>query len=467
MNMSKAEFLAQLGQVLDARGLLTDATDLAPYRHDWRNMFHGTPLCAVLPRSSEEVAQVVRLCAQAGVPLVPQGGNTGLSGGATPDDSGQQVVLSLARMNAIRHLDVVGETLEVEAGCILQVAKEAAAAQGLLLPISLAAEGSARIGGVVSTNAGGTDVVRYGMTRSRILGLEVVTADGQIVNGLRRLRKDNAGYDWKQWFIGTEGTLGIVTAAVIQLTPCPAHRVTALLAVPTSVQALELLRATRQAIGDTLTGFELMSGAALTLVHKHQSLKVPLGASDWYVLLEASSCLAGLREATEDLLQTVLEHGHASDGVVAESERQAAELWALRESITEAEGREGRSLKHDVSVPISAIPDFLRDADAMVQAHYPGARVNAFGHAGDGNIHYNVILPPGLEAQDLNARVHDLVVAHEGSISAEHGIGQYRVGELVRCRSPLELQLARRIKQALDPAQLLNPGKVLPCPLHS
>lgn len=462
--MHGLEFLAQLRDVVGERGVVTDAADLAPYSHDWRHMFHGVPFCAVLPRSTEEVAQVVRLCAQAGVPLVPYGGNTGLSGGATPDASGRQIVMSLARMNAIRHLDVVGETLEVEAGCILQVAQEAVAEQGLLLPISLAAEGSARIGGVIATNAGGTNVVRYGMTRSRVLGLEVVTADGQIVSGLRRLRKDNAGYDWKQWFIGTEGTLGIVTAAVLQLSPQSTHRVTVLLAVPTAARALEVLRATRQAIGDTLSGFELMSGAALELVQQHQQLKVPLGASAWYLLLEASSSLPGLRDATESLLETLLERGDATDGVIAASERQAAELWALRESISEAEGKEGRSLKHDVSVPISAIPDFLLDADAMVHTHYPGARVNAFGHAGDGNIHYNVILPPGTDAKNLNARVHDLVVAHAGSISAEHGIGQYRVSELARCRAAAELQLAQRIKRALDPAGLLNPGKVLNSP---
>jgi len=364
-------------------------------------------------------------------------------------------------MNAIRYLDVIGETIELEAGCILQVAQEAAAEQGLLLPIRLAAEGSAQIGGVISTNAGGTNVVRYGMTRHHVLGLQVVTAEGEIVSGLRRLRKDNAGYDWKQWFIGAEGTLGIVTAAVLQLTPMPTHRVTALLAVPTADQALRVLRATRQAIGDTLTGFELMSGATQELVRRHQQLNVPLGESDWYLLLEASASVSGLRDATEILLESLLESGDATDGVIAESERQAAELWALRESISEAEGKEGRSLKHDVSVPVSAIADFLRDADAMVTQHYPDARINAFGHAGDGNIHYNVIIPPDTDATDLTAHVHDLVVEHGGSISAEHGIGQYRAGELARCGAASELRIAQRIKHAFDPSGLLNPGKIL------
>ncbi|QPN32455.1 FAD-binding oxidoreductase [Diaphorobacter sp. JS3051] len=459
--MQSDALLAALGQVVGERGVVTEETDLIPFCHDWRQMFVGRPLCAVLPRKTQEVAEVVRLCSKAGVAVVPYGGNTGLSGGATPDASGQQVVLSLARMNAIRDIDVIGETIEVEAGCVLQTAQQAVNEKGLLLPITLAAEGSARIGGIVSTNAGGTNVLRYGMARSRILGLEVVTADGQVINGLRRLRKDNAGYDWKQWFIGTEGTLGIVTAAVLQLAPKPRYRVTALLAVPSPADALRVLCAARAAIGETLTGFELMSGASLERVSRHQHLKVPLGDSAWYVLLEASSSLPGLRDATEAFLGEVLEQEIASDGVVAESERQEADLWALRESITEAEGREGRSVKHDVSVPISAIPDFLKAADEAVMCAFPEARINTFGHAGDGNLHYNVIVPASLDASALNRLVHDVVVEFGGSISAEHGIGQYRVDELVRCRAPLELHIARRIKQAIDPQNTLNPGKVL------
>jgi FAD/FMN-containing dehydrogenase len=372
--MSAEALLLALRQSLGELAVLTDEQDLEPYCHDWRHMFKGRPLCALLPRNTEQVAAAVRLCAAAGYSVVPQGGNTGLSGGATPDDSGQQVVLSLTRMNAIRDIDVVGETIEVEAGCVLQTAQEAVAEQGLLLPISLAAEGSARIGGIVSTNAGGTNVLRYGMTRARVMGLEVVTADGQVIDGLRSLRKDNAGYDWKQWFIGTEGTLGIVTAAVLQLAPMPRYRVTALLAVASAEHSLAVLCAARRAIGETLTGFELMSGAALELVARHQQLKLPLSDSAWYVLLEASSSLPGLREATESLLGDLLEQEMATDGVVAESERQEAELWALRESITEAEGKEGRSIKHDVSVPISAIPAFLAQADQADQCLWPCRR---------------------------------------------------------------------------------------------
>jgi FAD/FMN-containing dehydrogenase len=459
--MRDAELIEALQAVVGERGVITDAGDLANYNVDWRHMFKGSARCAVLPRSTQEVAQVVRLCVAQGVAIVPHGGNTGLSGGATPDGSGRQVVLSLSRMQAIRDIDVLGETMEVEAGCILQTAQEAAAQAGLMLPISLAAEGSARIGGVLSTNAGGTNVLRYGMSRSRVLGLEVVTAEGEIVSGLRRLRKDNAGYDWKQWFIGTEGTLGIITAAVLQLAPPSRHRVTALLAVPTPEAALQVLRAARQGIGETLSAFELMSGAALELVARHQGLKLPLVAPGWCILVEASSCLPGLRDAVEALFATVLEQGDATDGVIAESERQEGELWLLRESITEAESREGRSLKHDVSVPIAGIPAFLREADVAVAQAFPASRINAFGHAGDGNIHYNVIVPPEADGAALNRLVHDLVVRHGGSISAEHGIGQYRVGELERCRPAAELELARRMKRALDPAGTMNPGKVI------
>jgi len=462
--MSDALLLDALRAIVGERGVVTDANDLENYNVDWRHVFKGQARCAVLPRSTAEVAEVVRLCASKAVTIVPYGGNTGLSGGATPDQSGRQVVVSLARMNAIRDIDPLGETMEVEAGCILQTAQEAATQAGLMLPISLAAEGSARIGGILSTNAGGTNVLRYGMSRARVLGLEVVTADGEIVSGLRRLRKDNAGYDWKQLFIGAEGTLGIITAAVLQLAPQSRHRVTALLAVPSPEAALKVLRAARQHIGETLNAFELMSGAALELVARHQGLKTPLAASDWFVLVEASSGLSGLRDAVESLFAIVLEEGEATDGVIAESERQEGELWLLRESITEAESREGRSLKHDVSVPIASIPAFLQEADAAVAQAFPGSRVNAFGHAGDGNIHYNVIIPPGVDGQALNMLVHDLVVGHGGSISAEHGIGQYRVGELQRCRAPSELKLARRIKRALDPAGTMNPGKVMTIP---
>lgn len=459
--MNQTAFLQSLRDVVGNDGVLTAADELVTYNEDWRKLFCGQAMCVVLPRNAQMVADVVKHCAAHGVSVVPQGGNTGLSGAATPDATGSQVVLSLARMNAIRDIDVAGEVMEVEAGCILQVAQEAAAEQGLLLPISLAAEGSAQIGGIVSTNAGGTNVLRYGMARSRVLGLEVVTADGQLVRGLRRLRKDNAGYDWKQWFVGTEGTLGIVTAVVLQLVTQPKYKVTAMLAVESPENAVALLIKARQAIGETLTGYELMSGLSLELVACHRQISLPLSEAPWYVLLEASSSLPGLRDATETLLGDALEVGLALDGVLAESARQEDELWAWRESITEAESKEGRSVKHDVSVPIATIPAFLKAADAAVSALVPGSRFNAFGHAGDGNIHYNVLVPPSVDASALNRLVHDLVVSFNGSISAEHGIGQYRAQELVRCKVSSELSLARKIKHALDPLGLLNPGKVL------
>lgn len=460
--MISSPLIQRFIEIVGDRGVLTEQSDLEPYCNDWRGMFKGTALCVVLPRTAQEVAAIVKVCVADKVSLVPHGGNTGLSGGATPDSSGTQVVLSLSRMAAIRSVDIVGETMEVEAGCILQVAQEAAAAEGLLLPISLAAEGSARVGGILSTNAGGTNVLRYGMARARVLGLEVVTAEGEIVSALRQLRKDNAGYDWKQLFIGTEGTLGIITAAVLQLAPMPRHKVTALLAVASPEDALKVLRAARQEIGETLNAFELMSGPSVDLVVSHMGITLPVGEADWYVLIEASSALSGLREGVEQLLENVFERAEASDGVIAESERQAMELWNIRESITECESRAGRSVKHDVSVPITRIPSFLQLASAAVREVFPGVRLNAFGHVGDGNIHFNVIVPPETDALALNQLVHDLVVQHGGSISAEHGIGQYRVGEMLRCRSQGELKLAVRIKRALDPRNSMNPGKVFP-----
>lgn len=462
--MTTDRLIEALTAIAGARGVLTDAADLEPYCTDWRGLFKGRALCAVLPHTTAEVSAVVKLCAAENVPLVPHGGNTGLSGGATPDASGRQVVLSLSRMAAIRHIDVIGETMEVEAGCILQVAQEAAAAAGLLLPISLAAEGSARIGGILATNAGGTNVLRYGMARARVLGLEVVTADGEIISGLRQLRKDNAGYDWKQLFIGTEGTLGIITAAVLQLAPLPRHTVTALVAVASPENALKVLAAARREIGDTLTAFELMSGLAVGLVVQHHGITLPVSAAPWYVLIEAASSLDGLRAGVEHLFEQVFERGDALDGVIAESQRQETELWSIRESITECESRAGRSVKHDVSVPIATIPSFLQVASAAVERTFADVQINAFGHMGDGNIHFNVIVPPGTDAAAMNRLVHDIVVQFGGSISAEHGIGQYRVGELQRCRTKAELKLAARVKGMLDPQGLLNPGKVLPLP---
>lgn len=321
------DLIHRLGARLGPAGLLTDEADMAPFAIDWRRLFPGRPACVVRPSSTAEVADVVRLCAEAGAALVPQGGNTGLAGGGVPDGSGTQVVLSLARMTAIRAVDPVGLTLTAEAGCVLKVAQEAAEAAGRLLPVSFAAEGSALIGGVIATNAGGINVVRYGMTRGLVLGLEVVLADGSVVDGLRALRKDNAGYDWKQLFIGTEGTLGIVTAAVLRLVPKPRHSATALLSVPDPAAALRLFTLAQEEIGDSIQAFELISGTSLGLVEKHAGLKSPVGQAGWSVLIEAASSLSGLREAMEGVLGSALEREDALDGVLAESGRQAAELW--------------------------------------------------------------------------------------------------------------------------------------------
>ncbi len=458
--MASAALLAQLRDRLGPQGLLTEEADMAGHAIDWRRLFPGRPLAVARPADTAATAAVVDLCRRHGVAIVPQSGNTGMAGGATPDASGTELVLSLARMNAIRDVDPVGMTMELEAGVILETAQNAAAAAGRLLPISLAAEGSAMAGGVIATNAGGINVLRYGMARSLVLGLEVVLPDGTVVNGLRRLRKDNAGYDWKQLFIGSEGTLGIVTAAVLRLLPAPKDKVTALLSVPDPRAALDLLACAQDELGDTISAFELMSGFSLRLVETHFGLKRPVADGEWFVLIEAASTLSGLRDAAEAALGRALEDGFALDGIVADSGRGAADLWRLRERITESEAKEGKSVKHDVSVPIPLVPQFLVEAGEALAAKLPGARVNCFGHLGDGNLHYNV-LADGRSSEEVNVVVHDVVQRFGGSISAEHGIGRYRVAELERRRAPAELDLSRRIKTALDPLDLMNPGKVL------
>ncbi|WP_341990533.1 FAD-binding oxidoreductase [Azorhizobium sp. AG788] len=457
-----AALLTHLADIVGPAGLITDETDMELYAIDWRRQFPGKALCVVRPASTAEVSQVVRACAEAGAALVPQGGNTGLAAGAVPDGSGAQVVLSLTRMNTVRALDPIGMTLEADAGCILKVAQDAAADAGRLLPVSLAAEGSATVGGVISTNAGGVSVLRYGMTRALVLGLEVVLADGTIVNGMRRLRKDNAGYDWKQIFIGSEGTLGIVTAAILRLMPRPKHTVTALLSVHSPAAALQLLALAQDELGDSISAFELISSVSFDLVRRHAGLTPPIAAGDWFVLIEAGASLSGLRDAAEAALAAALEKDIALDGVVAESGAQAAQLWALREHISEGEAREGKSLKHDISVPITDIPAFLEATNAALAAGAQGAIANVFGHVGDGNLHYNVLVDASHDGVAINRLVHDVVASFGGSISAEHGIGQYRVDELLRRRSAEETALCETLKAALDPQQRLNPGKVLP-----
>lgn len=455
------EFLEGLRERLGPSGLLSDPEAMAPYLTDWRKMFSGSALAVLRPTSTEQVAAAVRLCAAHGVGIVPQGGNTGLAGGATPMGQTPQVVLSLNRMTAIGAPDPVGMVIEAQAGAILQNVKEAAAGCGRQLPISIAAEGSATIGGVIATNAGGVNVLRYGMTRDFVLGLEVVLADGRIMSGLKQLRKDNAGFDWKQLFIGSEGAFGIVTAAILRLTPQTRHRSVALLCLQDLAAALNLLSLFQDRLGEAITAFELIADDAMRLVEENCGLTAPVSGGAWYVLVEASSSLDGLVPAVEAALEVAFDKGLIVDGTLAASEHQAKALWALREHVTEAEARAGKSLKQDVSLPIGQLSAFLEDLSQSLREFAPSSRANIFGHLGDGNLHTNIILgdtPPAL-CDFITGMVHDRVVARGGSISAEHGLGQYRIPEWQRLTPGSEQDLGAALKGALDPKGLMNPGK--------
>jgi FAD/FMN-containing dehydrogenase len=471
MTYHDATFIEKLSKIVGRGYVLTMPSEMEPFLVDWRGRFHGAAQAVVRPANTAEVAAVLTLCADANVPVVPQGGNTGMCGAATPDESGNEIVVSLARLRAVREIDRDNATITVDAGVTLAEVQQAAAGAGLLFPLSLASEGSCTVGGNLSTNAGGTAVLRYGNARELVLGVEVVLADGRIWDGLRGLRKDNSGYDLKQLFIGSEGTLGILTAAVLKLFAAPRSRVTALSAVASVGRAVDLLRATKQALGDHLVGFELISGFALELSRKHHpDLPDPLPGHAWYVLLQAndSTTDAPLAARVENAFASAAEAGIIEDATIAQSEEQAARLWALRENISEAQRREGPNIKHDISVPISAIPAFIAETGAALTEALPGARLVVFGHLGDGNLHYNVAAPVGTSAPQFmnntalaNRIVHDRVVATGGSISAEHGIGQLKREELTHYKSALELELMARVKSALDPRGLLNPGKVL------
>ncbi|HEX5959923.1 MAG TPA: FAD-binding oxidoreductase [Rhodanobacteraceae bacterium] len=466
--------LDRLRPLVGTRNVLT-GSDARPYSVDWRERYRGRPLAVVRPGSVDEVAAVVRLCAEAGIPVVPQGGNTGLCGGATPDDSGQAIVLSLQRLNRIRAIDADNDSMEVEAGCILQSVQQAARDAGRLFPLSLAAEGSCTIGGNLATNAGGTQVLRYGNARDLTLGVEVVTAQGDVMHGLRGLRKDNTGYDLRDLFIGSEGTLGVITAATLKLYPLPAARCTALLAVASIAAAVAMLARARAGLGATLTGFELMSSACLQrVVECFPQQRLPFdGAAagmPWYVLLEVSDneSDAHARERCEVVVGGAIEAGCVADAVIAGSLAQSQALWHLRESIPLAEKETGKSIKHDISIPVSGMADFVRDTDQALQHAFPGIRNVVFGHLGDGNLHYNVARGADwteerllARQQDVYALVHDRVHAAGGSISAEHGIGQLKRDMLVRYKDPVELALMHRIKAVLDPQGIMNPGKVL------
>jgi len=466
------DLLSRIAAVVGPHGLITDPAEMAPYLEEERGLYHGHACMVVRPGSTAEVAEVVRLCAEAGVGIVPQGGNTGLCGGGAPDVSGDQVLVSLSRMNHVRAIDPLNFTMTVEAGVILQTVQQKADEAGCLFPLSLGAEGSCQIGGNISTNAGGSGVLRYGNTRELVMGLEVVLPDGQIWDGLRSLRKDNTGYDLKHLFIGGEGTLGIITAAVVKLFPKPKDVQTAFCALADLDSVLALLARARATTGDQVTAFELVCRRGLEM----GCANVP-GVSDpfdapheWYVLIELSTSRpdSNLSEVLETLLGAALEEGEVVDAVIAASLDQRNGLWRIREGVPEAQKREGGSIKHDVSVPTSSVPEFIRRATAEVEAALEGVRVVPFGHVGDGNIHFNLSQPVGADKQGfidewerMNRIVHDIVVGMRGSISAEHGIGVLKKDELAHYKAPLELDLMRRIKSVIDPQGIMNPGKVL------
>ena len=449
--------LQRLRDIVGAPHLLTQTADMAGYASDWRKRFHGRPLGVAKPGTTDEVAAVVRLCNDEGIGVVPQGGNTGLVGGATASTDGSQLVLNLSRLNRVRDIDTVNNTMTVEAGCVLAALQQAATGAGRLFPLSLAAEGTCQVGGNLSTNAGGTAVLRYGNTRDLVLGLEVVLPSGEIWNGLRGLRKDNTGYDMKHLFIGAEGTLGVITAAVLKLFPLPAERAVAIAAVNRPADALALLARVQRDGGERLTGFELFSDFCLDLVLRQFSGSIaPLAVrAPHYALVELSDLRANGRAAAflEESLGAALEAGEVGDAAVAKSEAQA---------------REGANIKHDVSLPISAIAQFIDETDALLARAFPGVRLVTFGHLGDGNLHYNVSPAQGmtpaqfLESMDaVNRIVHDQVARFDGSISAEHGLGQLKREEILRYKSALEIDLMRRIKSSLDPNGIMNPGKLL------
>ena len=469
-------FLDSLRQICGAANVLTHEdpqTDLSAWERDWRKRAQGLALAVVRPANVQEVSAVVKVCAQAQVSIVPQGGNTGLVVGSIPDDTGQQVVVSLQRMNQIRSIDTANMTVVAEAGCILQQVQEHVDKAGYLFPLSLAAEGSCTLGGNLGTNAGGTQVLRFGNTRELCLGLEVVTAQGEIWHGLSGLRKDNTGYDLRNLMIGSEGTLGIITAACMKLYPQPAAQLTAWAAVPSMEAAVLLLGLAHERLGAGLTGFEVMGQFALSVVDKHHpQLRVPLfKETPWCVLLENSDheSEAHARIGFESLMETALENGWVTDAVVAESLAQANSLWQIRESIPLAQATEGLNIKHDISVPVSRIPQFVVETDALLQSKIPGIRLVNFGHLGDGNLHYNVQAPAGADGpaflqnheDEVNTWVFDQVKAFNGSISAEHGIGSLKADKLSHYKDPTALAMMKAIKQALDPHNVMNPGRVI------
>jgi FAD/FMN-containing dehydrogenase len=464
--------IAGLQAIVGARHCLTEAADLAPFVTDWRGIHHGRARAIVLPGTVAEVQAIVRLARQHHAPVVPQGGNTGLAGGATPDDRGDAIILALRRLNRVRTVDPLNNSLIAEAGCILAELQQAADAADRLFPLSLAAEGTCQIGGNLATNAGGINVLRFGNARDLCLGLEVVLPDGTLISNLNALRKDNSGYDLKQLFIGSEGTLGVITAAVLKLFPKPVARATAIAALPHLDASLPLLARCRAGLADQLVSFELLPRFGIELGERATpGLTWPLQAlPDWSVLIEAntSSALFDIRAALEHTLGAAMDASEVADAAVANSEAQSQAMWRLRESIVEGQSKAGLNIKHDVAVPVAKMPSFIEAAFDAVLAHWAAARILAFGHIGDGNVHFNLVQPVHesrasflARTDTINRIVHDVVASFGGSISAEHGIGQLRRTELQHRKPPAELDLMRRIKHLLDPDDLMNPGKLL------
>lgn len=470
--MERKQALERIRERVGPRGWIDAPEEIEPYLVEWRGRWRGRTPAVVRPSSTAEVADVVSLCAAARIPIVPQAGNTSLCGGSVPDESGEELVLSVARLNRIRSVDPLDYTMTVEAGCILADIQAAADAVDRRFPLSLAAEGSCQIGGNLSTNAGGVHVLRYGNARRLALGLEVVLPDGRIWDGLRRLRKDNAGYALREIFLGSEGTLGIITAAVLELFPRPRRRWVALVAVPDADAALSLLARARDATGGAVSAFEWIPRIALDLVLRHiPGTRDPMAARyDAYVLLEIESFEEGdgLSRRAARLLEGAAEEGFVLDAAVAESELRIAELWKLREGISEAQKGEGASIKHDVSVPSSGVAAFIEEAGRRILERWPDVRVVAFGHLGDGNVHFNLSVPEGgddaafLAQGDAFRRVvYDVVASFEGSIAAEHGVGRLKRGEIARYKSETEMELMRKLKGAFDPHGIMNPGRVV------
>jgi FAD/FMN-containing dehydrogenase len=472
------DFVEKLRSIVGDKGLIVDEPGKHPYLTDWRENYLGKALAIVRPGNTEEVAAVVKLCAADGVAVVPQGGNTGMSGGATPQEDGREIVLSLTRMNRILEIDSIGYSMTVEAGVVLKTLQEAASDADRLFPLSLGAEGSCTIGGNLSTNAGGVQVLHYGNARQLVLGLEVVLPNGDIWNGLRALKKDNTGYDLRDLYLGAEGTLGIITKAILKLWPKPKDNATSWSAVPSPQAAVELLSGAYAASEDNVTSCELMGRQGIDLVLQHiPGTADPLAEKhDWYVLMEWSSTRppregdnsAGLRDKMEAYLGEAMEKGLVLDAVVAQTQAQSKALWALRENHTEASKKEGPSIKHDISVAVSKIPPFVPEGLAAMTKALPGCRPLVFGHVGDGNLHFNCQAPAGWDkarfmhyGEAISGAVYDLVTAYGGSISAEHGIGRIKVEELAHYRSRTELDVMRQLKRALDPHNIMNPGKVI------